>query len=225
MKTALVIGSTGGLGKAITQKLVEKGVKVYGVGRKDNFQAGCIGVLADIGTEEGRDTISQALAEEGKLDILIHSAGVLLKSHDPADLDIQYNINFRAPYIVTRRFFPLLAAAQGQIVFVNSFAGLFVQRSELEQYAAMKHALRAFADSFRIEANEKGVRVLSLFPGRIATPLLKSLYEQEDRIYKPELLMQPESVADTIEFILSLPKTVEVTELTIRSTFSEDGRK
>ena len=220
MKTALIIGATGGMGRALAHKLIEQKIKVYGVGRGDNFPEGCIGIQADITSEIGRATLFQALAEEKGLDILVHSAGLLLESHEIVDLDTQYDINFRAPYIITRNLFPLLTVTQGQVVFINSMAGLSVARSELEQYATTKHALRAFADSFRIEANKKGVKVLTVYPGRVATPMLRSLYEQEGRPYEPEKLLQPEDVAATIVFILALPVTAEVTEITIRAMIS-----
>jgi NAD(P)-dependent dehydrogenase (short-subunit alcohol dehydrogenase family) len=225
VKTALIIGATGGMGKAIAQKLIQQGMKVYGVGRRNDFPAGCVGIQIDITSDAGRESLFQVLAKEEKLDVLIHSAGILLESHDIEDLDIQYNTNFRAPYIITRKFFPLLSSAKGQVVFINSMAGLAIHRSELEQYAITKYALRAFADSFRIEANAKGIRVLSLYPGRVATPMLESLYEQEGRLYEPNLLLQPEDVVATIAFVLALPPTAEVTELTIRAMTSEVKRR
>jgi NADP-dependent 3-hydroxy acid dehydrogenase YdfG len=101
------------------------------------------------------------------------------------------------------------------VVFINSTAGL-VARAGVAQYAATKHALRAMADSLREEVNADGVRVLSVFLGRTATPLQAALHEREGRRYRPERLVQPADVASLVVHALTLPRTAEVTDLTIR---------
>jgi NADP-dependent 3-hydroxy acid dehydrogenase YdfG len=132
------------------------------------------------------------------------------------DLDRQYTVNVRAPYFLSQRLLPFLIAACGQIVFINSSVGLSVKRPEVGQYAATKHALRAIADSVREEVNAKGVRVLSVYLGRTATPMQRALYSQEGKVYHPETLLQPEDVATVIVQVLMLPATAEVTEMSIR---------
>jgi NADP-dependent 3-hydroxy acid dehydrogenase YdfG len=158
--------------------------------------------------------------DAGKLDILIHSAGAihqdLLEHARIEDLDDQYAINVRAPYRLTQRVLPLLAKARGQIVFMNSSAGLAVNRPEIAQYAATKHALKAVADSMRLEVNPKGIRVLSVYLGRTATAMQETLFEQEARPYDPETLLQPEDVATIVLAALMLSPTAEVTDISIR---------
>jgi NADP-dependent 3-hydroxy acid dehydrogenase YdfG len=101
-------------------------------------------------------------------------------------------------------------------VFINSSAGLNA-RAELAQYAATKHALKAIADSLREEINDDGVRVLSIFLGRTATPMQATVHEMEGREYHPERLMQPEDVATVVINALSLPRSAEVTNIVVRS--------
>ena len=84
------------------------------------------------------------------------------------------------------------------------------------QYAATQHALRAIADSLRAEVNPQGVRVLSVFPGRTATPMQARLCELEGKAYSPERLIQPEDIASTVIHALTLPRTAEITEISIR---------
>jgi NADP-dependent 3-hydroxy acid dehydrogenase YdfG len=110
----------------------------------------------------------------------------------------------------------LLKASQGQIVFINSTLGLNAKRPEVGQYAATKHALKAVADSLREEVNQDGIRILSVYPGRTATPRQKRLQEEEGRAYRPELLMQPEDVATIVLCALTLPRTAEVTDISLR---------
>ncbi|MDE3181573.1 MAG: SDR family NAD(P)-dependent oxidoreductase [Acidobacteriota bacterium] len=112
--------------------------------------------------------IPQLLEEAGNLDVLIHCAGVFhtgrMEQASIEDLDSQNSANVRAPYLLTRRLLPLLTAAHGQIVFINSSAGLRAKQAELGEYAATKHALKAIADSLHEELNPKGVHALMLQP-------------------------------------------------------------
>ena len=130
-------------------------------------------------------------------------------------LDLQYRSNFRGPYALIQLLLPLLRKQQGQIVFINSSAALR-SSATVGQYAAMQHALRAVADSLRDEVNADGIRVLSVYPGRTATPRMAALFEQEGRPYRPELLMQPEDVAAMVTHALALPRTAEVTDISMR---------
>jgi NADP-dependent 3-hydroxy acid dehydrogenase YdfG len=132
-----------------------------------------------------------------------------------ADFDLQYGANLRSHYALTQLMLPLLRKAQGQIVFINSSAGLRTSATA-GQYSATQHALRAIADSLRDEVNCDGIRVLSIYPGRTATPRIAALFEKEGRPYRPELLMQPEDVALMVTQALALPRTAEVTDISMR---------
>ena len=155
----------------------------------------------------------------GRLDYLVHSAAIISQATTEQarveDFDRHYNLNVRAPYLLTQRLLPLLKAAHGQVVFINSTAGL-TAGARGGQYAASKHALKAIADSLREEVNAEGIRVLSVFLGRTATPMQASVFASEGRQYKPELLMQPDDVASVVVNALKLPRTAEVTEIRMR---------
>jgi NADP-dependent 3-hydroxy acid dehydrogenase YdfG len=110
---------------------------------------------------------------------------------------------------------PMIKSRQGQIVFINSSAGSNA-RACVSQYAATKNALKAIADSLRAEVNIYGVRVVSVFPGRTATPMQEMIHRMEGKAYHPELLMQPENVAEMVIKTLSLPRTAEVTDILMR---------
>jgi short-subunit dehydrogenase len=109
----------------------------------------------------------------------------------------------------------MICSRKGQIVFLNSTAGLRA-RANVSQYAATKHALKAVADSLREEVNPAGVRVLSLFLGRTATPMQASVFAAERREYNPGILMQPEDVAEVVVNALVLPRRAEITEISMR---------
>ena len=117
--------------------------------------------------------------------------------------------------ISTQRLLPLLKKPRGQVVFINSSAGL-TARANTGQFSATQHAFKALADALRDEVNADGVRVLSVFPGRTATPRIESLHDKEGRPYQPGLLLQPEDVASVVTNALALPWTAEVTNISIR---------
>ncbi len=227
----MVTGASGGIGRAIALALSRHGVHLCLVGR-DTIKLGETVAAAgqfsqvtafeiDLTVEQNLQPLLQHLERDvGKLDILIHSAGAIrlnpLERARIGDLDLQYATNVRAPYIMTQHLLPLLTQARGQIVFINSSAGLTSNRPEVGQYAATKHALRAVADSLREEVNPKGIRVLSMYLGRTATPMQEALYQHQGSTYQPERLLQPEDVASTVVFALMLPLTAEVTDICMR---------
>jgi len=230
-RAALVTGASSGVGRAIALLLAKNGVRVYAVGRAlraleetvtalQEF-APAMGFPMDLTLDGSLQPLVAHLEEDGgQLDVLIHSAGVIhqgpMEKARIEDFDCQYATNVRAPYLLTQRLLPFLTKASGQIVFINSSVGLAVKRPEAGQYAATKHALKAVADSLREELNPKGIRVLTVYLGRTATPMQQELYRQEGSSYHPEQLLQPEDVASVIIHALKLPRTGEVTDISIR---------
>ena len=177
-------------------------------------------VEADLEREDQIATASERiLAETQEIDVLAHSAGAIalgsFESLEPSTLDELYRVNLRAPFTLTRELLAALKAARGQIVFINSSAGLRAS-AENALYAATKHGLKALADGLRDEVNAEGVRVISVYPGRTATPMQRSVHAHEGRVYRSELLLQPADVVDVILAALAHPATGEVTDVSVR---------
>ncbi len=101
------------------------------------------------------------------------------------------------------------------MVFLNSGAGL-VANPEWGAYAASKFGLRAVADALRDEEAGAGVRVTSVYLGRIATPMQAKVHEQEGRDYRPEDWGTPESAAASIVHVLDLPADVTISDIRLR---------
>jgi NADP-dependent 3-hydroxy acid dehydrogenase YdfG len=234
---ALVTGASSGIGRAITLGLASSGASVAAVGRREESLHEVVEravarvemYAVDLTSDAAVAEVSARVEEDfGRLDVLVHSAGVValgpVSDAPVEDFDHQYRLNVRVPYLVTQRLLPLLRASRGQIVFVNSSAGSAKARAGVSQYAATKHALRAIADSLREEVNAEGIRVLSVFPGRTATPMQAFVHSLERREYQPEALMQPEDVATAVLTALSLPRTAEVTEIDLRPAANRPSR-
>jgi NADP-dependent 3-hydroxy acid dehydrogenase YdfG len=228
---AVVTGASSGLGKAIALGLAAQGAELYLAARRKELleavakEAQGRGARAhacplDLTKDEDIRSIGDKVqAEAGKLHILVLCGGAI--AHGPhekapiADLDLMYRSNVRGHYSLIQTLLPLLKKAPGQIVFINSSAGLR-SPATAGQFSATQHAFRSIADSLRDEINADGIRVLSIYPGRTATPRMERLFGKEGRAYKPELLMQPEDVAEMVIHSLRLPRTAEVTDISIR---------
>lgn len=230
-QVAVVTGASSGIGRAIALGLAERGATLCLVGRRlrvleavaeearaSTSDARCY--CADLTVDQDIQTLMACFQRDfGYIDLLIHSAGVIsigkVESTPVAELDCQYRTNVRAPYLLTQALLPMLRQRRGQIVFINSSVGL-IARANVSQYAATKHALKAIADSLREEVNAEGVRVLSVYPGRTASPMQAAIHDMEGKAYHPERLMQPEDVATVVVNALSLPRSAEVTDISVR---------
>jgi NADP-dependent 3-hydroxy acid dehydrogenase YdfG len=227
-RTALVTGAGGGIGGAIAEALASLGATVVLVGRRvrplrevARRTAGETRVFSVDLTSDGavRKTVRDALREFGGLDVLVHSNGIHrsapLQEATVADFDRLWAANVRGPFLLTQLLLPSIRASSGQIVFVNSSIGLDT-RPGVGQFSATQHALRALADTLRAEVNAAGVRVLSVYPGRTATPRQENIFSQEGRLYDPNRLLQSTDIAAVVVEALALPRTAEVTDIRIR---------
>jgi NADP-dependent 3-hydroxy acid dehydrogenase YdfG len=228
----LVAGGSEGIGRAIALALAARGHEVWVAARRtEPLEAVISEIRAAGGAVEGRSVdlvddaaraglVEEILAGDAGLDVLVHSNGTIARGDisDAAldDFDLQYAANVRAPYALTQALLPGLIRSRGQVVFVNSSAGL-IPSANASQYGATMHALRAVASVLRDEINAAGVRVTSVYPGRTATPRQARIHEWEGKEYRPERLLQPEDVAAIVVAALELPRTAEVTDITIRS--------
>ncbi len=229
-KTAVVTGASSGVGRALALAFRREGMCVAMVGRSvkrlsetaaaGGNGAGCRIYPADLADDGSlRDLVERLERDLATVDILAHAAGAIalgaVESQPAEEFDRQYRVNLRAPFLLTQALLPKLKRAGGQVVFINSSAGL-AANANAAQYSATKHGLKALADSLRAEVNADGVRVISIFPGRISTPMQKAILESEGCSWHPERLMQPEDVAHVVVSSLTLPRTAEVTNLSVR---------
>jgi len=228
-RTALVTGASSGIGRAIAEALAARGAALCLVGRRPEILRSLVpvsesgkapsvyrvdlaeaGEIANFASDLGRDGVG--------VDILVHSAGAIspgnIEEQRLEEFDRQINVNLRAPYLLTRALLPQLKARRGQILFINSSAGVCAVPGS-GSYSAAKHGLAGLADSLRAEVNGQ-VRVTSVFTGSTATPMQASLHALKRRAYAPETLIQPEDVAAVVCHTLSLPETVELTAVHLR---------
>lgn len=230
-QVAVVTGASSGIGKAIALSLAGQGAEVCLVARRHELLETIAKQVQALGSrghacpaDLTRDDDIRALGERiqkdfGHVNILVLCGGAIshgaLDKASLADLDLLYRSNVRGHYAMLQAMLPLLRKGPGQIVFINSSAGLR-SPATAGQFAATQHAFRSIADSLRDEVNADGIRVLSVYPGRTATPRMEKVFGKEGRTYKPELLLQAEDIAEMVTHSLRLPRTAEVTDISIR---------
>lgn len=225
-QTHLLTGAGSGIGQAVAQRLAARGDRLVLVARNAERAAqltaafpGAIPVVVDLAHPEAiQDAVAAADLPES-IDAVIHAAGIVeLGAVGELPLSAwtdQLTVNLIAPAELTRVVLPRVRAARGQLLFVNSGAGLRTH-PDWSAYAASKHGLKALADALRAEEAPHGVRVTTVYPGRTATPMQAQVHEQEGRDYVPTVYIDVDSVATGILTALDLPRDAVISDLTVR---------
>jgi short-subunit dehydrogenase len=229
--TAIVTGASQGIGKSIATALAAEGVDTILASRSlEKLDA----VREEIGDCAGNvrcmkvdlsdpssisKFVSDVQSKMRNLSILVNCAGMYdrgsMQDSSAERLDEMFATNVRGTYALTTALLPLLKEASGDIVFINSTI-VFSAARDSGQFAATQHALLSIANTIRDEVNDDGIRVLTVFPGRTATPRQKKIFESEGKEYVPDKLLQPADVAEMVLACLKLPVTAEVVDLHIR---------
>lgn len=230
--SALVTGASSGIGRAIALELGQLGATVHLVARDVGRLEAVGAAIQEAGgqaqahptdltdAEQVAELAGRICGTTARLDLLIHSAGTCtlgtVAQTNTEDLDANYALNLRAPFLLTRDLLPKVIEAAGQVVFINSGAGLNAN-AKWGAYAASKHGLKALADSLRQEVQQHKVRVLSVYPGRTASPMQAAVKATEGQPYEPARLIQPSDVSRMVCQALALPRTAQVIEINVRS--------
>jgi NAD(P)-dependent dehydrogenase (short-subunit alcohol dehydrogenase family) len=188
LKDAVVIltGAAGGIGRATTQALVDRGARVLAV---DRDEAGLAelgdGVSKHVADLRDMDAIDALVAElhavHGQIDVLINNAALTvhgkLNAMDADEVDRVLDVDLRAPLHLTRALLPKLRSGS-HVVFISSMSGLQAFPTQ-STYTAAKFGLRGFGAALRVELAREGIGVSTVFPGTIATSFLASAKTQD----------------------------------------------
>jgi NADP-dependent 3-hydroxy acid dehydrogenase YdfG len=229
-KTALITGASSGVGEALAREFAARSTSVLLVARDPKKLAAATERLhvngaarhwaVDLARDGPVDNFIATIKKEfSGLDFLVHSAGIFrmepMASASVKELDALYRVNVRAPFVLTQALLPLVMARNGSIAFINSTAGIKTHAG-VGPYAASKHALKALADTLRLELDAQNVRVLSVMLGRTATPMQEEVCRREGSVYVPDKFLQPADVARAVVDALTLPPGAAVENLQLR---------
>ena len=228
-KTALITGAARGLGRCIAAALASRGYRIAGLDtRASELDAALaaiarasgtetLALVADVGREDQVEAaVRKALARFGSLDLLVNNAGyrevgkVWTLSTETWDRTLDTNL--KGPFLLTREVLAqdMVARGSGKLVFISSDAG--VHGSEDSSiYCASKWGLRGFAASVAKDLRQTDIRVTTILPGMIETPMAR-----ESEVWDQGLVwLDPEHVARAVVYCAELDPAVHVGEILI----------
>ncbi len=222
MKVALVSGGGRGLGAAITRRLLADGYTVsVGARRPEtvafNAPEGALHVARfDADAPATADTwVAEAAERFGRIDALVNNAGIFrmvdFDRGNEDDLDALWSVNVKAPFRLIRAALPhLRKTGHGRVVNIASTDGKrYRDRTVSLGYVMTKHALVAMTHAARFAGWDDGVRATAICPGGIDTEMIANL----PGVTAAANRLKPETVADLVAFVLSLPNEASVPEL------------
>jgi acetoacetyl-CoA reductase/3-oxoacyl-[acyl-carrier protein] reductase len=212
-RVAVVAGGAGAIGAAIAARLAEAGARVYSLDRPGQRGAGQVTALeCDVShPDEVTAALARVDADAGRLDILVHAAGIVRDARlwklSDEDWRGVLSTNLDSAFYLLRASVPLMRRGSGgAVVFVSSING---ERGKIGQsaYAASKAGMNALARTAARELGGFGIRVNVVAPGWIDTPMTTGLpaeirlRAQEETVLRR--LGEPDDVARVVWFLAS----------------------
>lgn len=230
-RVVLVTGASSGIGAAIARSLLEAGATVHGAARRGDLVAEVLGAEAlqarravahavDLADPAQVDALCDEL-EEDPPDIVVCAAGTNITDRRFGQLtqeswETVRTLNLDSVVHLLRRTVPAMRGRGGDVVLIASVSGQWPDHAG-PAYAASKAALVALGRGISRDEHAHGVRVTSVLPGLVDTPLL-------DRRPAPpppairRWCLAPEDVATAVRATIALPPRAHIPELTVVAT-------
>ena len=188
-KTAYVTGASSGIGRGAAIRLANEGARVVLIGRRRQQldevagECGSNGVPLELDVTDGAavaTVLSEALAENGRPDVVVHAAGITvlgaLHELSEPEWDRQMNTNVKSIYYLNRALWPAMEPEGGAVVMVASTAS-FAAFPHDAAYVASKGAVLALTKAMALDGAPFGIRVNAVCPGFILTPNLQGYFD------------------------------------------------
>ena len=226
-RVALISGASRGIGAAIAANLLANGWAVSlgcrtpeEVANADpDHQLVCRFDALDGATED--EWIAATIAKFGRIDAVIHNAGMMLPvsvlTATDDEFDRTFDVNVKSPMRLSRKAWPhLVSSGSGRIVTLVSLSGKRVRAERSSLYAMSKFAALALAHGLRRIGDEDGIRSTAICPGYVATDMGTALTE-----VPAEKMTQPEDLAHLVRTVLELPTTTSIAEIPVNWTVED----
>jgi NADP-dependent 3-hydroxy acid dehydrogenase YdfG len=231
-KTALITGGGSGIGLATAKMFLEEGARVAITGRDAaKLQRAAAEMAggdrlihhsADVTDPAQVQGLVKAVRSQlGPIDILVNNAGLNVKERGFRDLTVERwqllrGGNLDGAFYCIQAVLPEMEERkEGLIININSVAGLRAGPLGGAAYAAAKFGLRGLAICLGEEEKGHNIRVTSIYPGEVDTPILENRPQPITAEHRQRIL-QPEDVAAAVLFVATLPPRVNIPELIIK---------
>lgn len=241
-RVAFITGAAHGQGRASALALAREGVHIaaldvarplaypgYGMGTSDDLESlaeacrglgvTCLTFAADVRDDRAvSDAVATTVERLGKIDILFNNAGIcgygLAHELTEDAWDAMIDINLKGPWMVARRVIPHMIARKSGVILNNSSIAGLRGMGRLGHYAASKWGLTGLTKSWAIELAPHGIRVVSIHPTGVNTPMNDGLAALEGLSPRevaersagnllPVPWVEPEDVANAVVFLAS----------------------
>lgn len=228
-RVVMISGGARGIGKAIVRQLLDNGycvsmgvrspgeaAKVFG---QDDPSRLLIHRFDALLPETAADWVEKTIARFGKIDALVNNAGIWraldFASGDESVLDEIWAVNVKAPFRLIKLALPWLRrSGRGRIINIGSTDGKRYRNTDTSiAYSVSKSALITLTHAARHAGWEDGIRVTAICPGGVKTDLLDGVPGASPSAD----LLEPETVAETVLFLLGLPNTASIAELIVNT--------
>ncbi len=236
-RICLITGSSRGIGLGVARVLAENGAIVVLHGRDEDSLRQSLAELskpkrhsyisADLHTPEGAGLLAaQFLRLHERLDVLIHSAGILgppkvpLAEYPEKSWKDVLQLNLTAPFLVTQALLSALRKGdQPSVIFVSSGVG-YRGRAGWGAYSVSKFGVEGLNQVWAAELKAEGIRVNAVNPGGTRTQMRAAAYPQED----PMTLPTPEDIAPVFVWLSRVDTTVSGRSLEARDWVGRDPK-
>ena len=229
-KTALVTGGGTGIGLESALALSQEGCRVAISGRRADVLERAVTdtqsrLLHHVVDVADRETVDQLFAwaneQLGQIDILVNSAGTNVKTRTmttmtPEQWDHIIQVNTTGIYNCMYAVLPQMRRRKdGLIINISSIAGLRTSQLGGVAYTASKFGMSALGKAVSNELGDEGIRVTTVYPGEVNTPLLEQRPNPVSNDHKAAIL-QPEDVGQLVVAIANLPARAHIPEVVIK---------
>ena len=229
-QTAVVVGGGSGMGEAISLGLASEGATVIVAGRRqakldEVARQGSENIFThtvDVANRDSVRTLFEWIHEQfGQLHILVNCAGANVPKRsmselDPEDWDKLMNINATGAFNCMHFGLPLMRPHKsGLVINISSTSGKRAAPLGGVAYNASKFAMAALGTSATEDERENGIRVTTIFPGEVDTPILDDRPTPPSAEHRAQIL-KPNDIAEITLTIAKLPPLAHVPELVIK---------
>ncbi|WP_053228442.1 SDR family NAD(P)-dependent oxidoreductase [Spirochaeta cellobiosiphila] len=243
---ALITGASAGIGESIAQTLAASGVNLILMARREDkiktlaaslmkkYSINVDTYVADIRHKDEVEGIAkQIIDSKQSLDILVNNAGLArgtdkLQEGNIDDWEQMIDTNVKGLLYMTRYFVPFMlqSSSYPQVINIGSTAGIQAYPGGAV-YCGTKSAVGFLSDGLRIDTVDTPLRVCNIRPGLVETEFsvvrFKGDKDKADNVYKDIEPLYAQDIADTVEFVLTRPTHVQITELTVMPNCQASG--